>query len=304
MFCSHRSYCLRTLLTALCLVLGAASAAHAQTLLLTLNGKAPGDQFGSRDNPLVAAGDVNADGVPDIIVGAFGADPGGLIDAGQATVFSGADGSVIHTFNGSASGDGFGRGVASVGDVNGDGVPDIAVARDPTTVLPGQTKVFSGRSGALIYTLTGPPKNLGVWVTSRLGDVNGDGVPDIAVGGPCPQGGGDLARIFSGANGALLRQFTGGTCFGSVANVGLGDVNGDGLADVLIGAWLDGGTGRAFVYSGLDGSVIHQFHGTFSVDRFGFKKPQVWVTWTVTACLISRWGHLRQTLPGCGTPAR
>ena len=81
---------------------------------LSLTGLAAGDQFG---RAVAGAGDVNGDGVPDLIVGAPLADPGGLSSAGQVTVFSGATGAALPglTLNGSTPGASFGHSVATRG---------------------------------------------------------------------------------------------------------------------------------------------------------------------------------------------
>ena len=101
--------------------------------------------------------------------------------------------------------------LAGAEDMNGDGVPDIAVG-DPTH---GQVLVFSGADGTLLYSLDAPdPRekaNVGQWPAgveelgqvggdTVVGDVNGDGVSDIAVEDPSN----GQVSIFSGANGSLL----------------------------------------------------------------------------------------------------
>ena len=82
---------------------------HGQTVLWQFNGLVAGNDFGSS---VAGAGDVNWDGFADIVVGARSAGPGGRTMAGQATVFSGKDGSVLYTFNGLVARDYFGYSVA------------------------------------------------------------------------------------------------------------------------------------------------------------------------------------------------
>jgi hypothetical protein len=189
-----------------------------------------------------SAGDVNQDGVPDIIVGAPNASPRGVEDGGSAFVFSGADGSLLWRFDGEASSHP-GRSVASAGDLNGDGVPDILVgapwAYPGGLTSAGSVFVYSGADGSLLRRFDGSSRsNLGDSVAGP-GDVNGDGVPDVissAADPPPPPGGSytSVALIFDGASGDLVRRLDNlgpGRC--SVA--GAGDVNGDGLADVVVG---------------------------------------------------------------------
>ena len=106
-------------------------------LLFTRDGK-PGDQLG---NGLEAAGDVNADGIPDVVAGA----PGAAGGRGQVLVFSGQDGSPLLTLTGERAGDGFGSRGCSPGDVNGDGHADLLVSAN----LCDEVATDMGR--ALVY---------------------------------------------------------------------------------------------------------------------------------------------------------
>ena len=107
------------------------------------------------------AGDVNGDGVPDFIVGAFNDDPAGSgSDAGSAYVFSGADGSLLYQVTGDTVADNLGHSVSGAGDVNGDGKADFIVGAsldDPVGggINAGSAYVFSGANGSLLYQVTG-----------------------------------------------------------------------------------------------------------------------------------------------------
>ena len=114
---------------------------------------------------VAGVGDLNHDGVPDVLVGVphhtnFAAD---RVNCGEAFVFSGRDGSIIFTLNDpdEAEGNRMGYAVASLGDVNGDGIPDLLVGvlkKDTPAGLPdvGSAYIFSGADGSFIRSLDPP----------------------------------------------------------------------------------------------------------------------------------------------------
>ncbi len=242
----------------------------------TFNGDSASDYFGYS---VAGAGDVNADGFDDVIVGAYNA--GG---SGSARIISGANGTILYTFNGDSAGDSFGFSVARAGDVNGDGFDDVIVGaqgNDSNGTDSGSARIFSGSDGSILYTFNGYSDHdyFGSSVASA-GDVNGDGFDDVIVGAyredyllSAAYG---SARIFSGSDGSILYTFHGGGAgdenFGySVA--GAGDVNGDGFDDVIVGAYLNdtNGTnsGSARIISGKNGSTLYTFNGDSAGDAFG-----------------------------------
>jgi hypothetical protein len=223
---------------------------------------------------LAAVGDVNDDGIPDLAVGVPWQDLVGrnCCDHGQVVVFSGADGTPLHTLQAPRpqAGAVFGFALAAVGDVNDDGIPDLAVGAS------GQVVVFSGADGTPFHTLRAPrPQADSVFggILAGVGDVDGDDVPDLAVGLPgqdvgecCDHG---QVVVFSGADGRRLRTLRAprpqATAQFGAALANVGDVNGDSVPDLAVGApTYDRGDlvdqGQVVVFSGATGHVLYTLH--------------------------------------------
>ncbi len=230
-----------------------------------------GDRFGAS---VAGVGDLDGDGTPDIAVGAPGSILGSAATGDLYVIFMNPDGTVKRTaeVNGTvpngpslAGGDVFGQSVSGLGDLDGDGTPDIAVGA-PGRVLgsavsgdafvllmnpDGTVKLTAGVDG---QTPNGPPLSAGDRFGSSVagvGDLDGDGTPDIAVGAPGPvtcDCTGAVHVLFLNPDGTVKRTATvdgqtpngpplsAGDSFGtSVASIG--DLDGDGDADLAAGAF-------------------------------------------------------------------
>ncbi len=247
----------------------------------------PNPQTGAGFGYSLAMGDVNGDGKADIAVGTAKENVNGNDGQGRVYVFSGADGSVIFTLDTpNPQTAWFGYSLAT-GDVNGDGRADIAVGAPyeevGTSLVQGRAYVFSGADGSLLFALDTPrpqwPSAFGFSIS--MGDVNGDGRADIAVGAPAEGLGRGGAYVFSGADGAVL--FTLDTPNPQTAwfgySLATGDVNGDGRADIAVGAPFENVSsnlqqGRAYVFSNVDGSLL------FAVDTPN-PQPEAWLGFSV-----------------------
>ncbi|MCK6446449.1 MAG: integrin alpha [Planctomycetes bacterium] len=256
----------------------------AQIKLAQFNGQLPQESAG---DALAGIGDVDGDGLADLVVGApF--HPNNTIEPGRAYVRRGLDAAPIHMLVGNFGGDDFGFAVADAGDVDGDGVHDVLVGAPdfagggghdfPGTA--GYVEIFSGATGAELLHVDGdlPFDMFGVSVAG-LGDLDGDGTPDFAVGAHGFDGGGTnrgLVRTHSGATGDALWSIVGPTQADSSFGVRvarLGDGDGDGVDELLVGAPNQNGafvdSGVVYVYSGASGALLQSWTGPGTKIDFG-----------------------------------
>jgi YD repeat-containing protein len=220
------------------------------------------------------AGDVNNDGFDDVIVGAPQNDAGAN-NAGRAYLYSGQNGAVLHTFTGQASGEQLGWSVSGAGDVNNDGFADLIVGTNDVNV-PGTARVYSGQNGAELHTFIGEVKDDAFgYSVSGAGDVNNDGFADVIIGAIHAGGGRGRAYVYRGDTGAVLYMFTGEALSDQLGYSvsAAGDLNNDGFGDLIVGAPFNdaggGNAGRAYLYSGQNGLLLHSFTGEAAGDQFG-----------------------------------
>ena len=230
----------------------------------TLTGPAANSYLGYS---VASAGDVNGDGYGDVIVGATGVGTNGT-----AYVYLGGSGGLGTTgtpIAGLAAG--FGFSVWGADDVNGDGYADVVVGAQQANRNAGAAYVYLGGSGGISTspapTLLGPGGGNGFFgcAVSGAGDVNGDGYGDLVVGAFEVTTGDGVAYVYFGGSGGLSVAPTpitnpnpnaGGGGFFGFAVAGPGDINGDGYADVAIGADENGSqVGAAYIYNGKLGGV-------------------------------------------------
>jgi FG-GAP-like repeat len=204
-----------------------------------------------------AIGDVNGDGVDDIL---FGASDCSRKNLGSVRLFSGRDGTLIRRIDGTKMW--FGACVARVGDLDNDGVEDFAVGSPLANNQKGEVIFYSGKTAKVLRTLTNPetsyPEEFFGWTILRAADYDRDGVNDILISAEHWS-----VRAFSGKDWnqlfvvRSLRQSQ--DSFGaSLAD--MGDCDGDGYPDFAVGnaesIFME--LGAVAIFSGKDGKLLRE----------------------------------------------
>ncbi|MEI2578508.1 integrin alpha [Scytonema sp. PRP1] len=272
-----------------------------------MNGEAV-DNFSGRS--VSGAGDVNGDGLADLIVGAPFASPSSGVGAGRSyVVFGKANGTAVNlstvasgtggfVINGQSVGDNSGFSVSDAGDVNGDGLDDLVVSAPFANTSGvnsdvGKSYVVFGKANGTAVNLSTVASGTGGFVingqsagdtsgfsVSNAGDVNGDGLGDLIIGayganlngratgksyvvfGKTSGTAVNLSQVSSGTGGFVINGEVAGDTSGFSVS-GAGDVNGDGLGDLIIGAngaspGSRTGAGKSYVvFSKTSGTAVN-----------------------------------------------
>ena len=254
----------------------------------TIVGQTLGDDFGWS---VALAGDVNGDGLSDVLVGA----PKFSAGKGKAYCYRGTGNPAMPlvqawAFAGTSAAAQFGFCVAGAGDLNSDGFSDVAIGAPYQPKIPGSNNgavhLFAGGAGGLNATAASVQQgaasaNLGYSVATA-GDVNGDGFADLIAGAPGSGGGNGAAHLYWGMAAATLINTTAVTMGGASteqlggAVASAGDVNGDGFADLLLGSpGASSNKGKVQVYAGDAAFAWDAAHRLISINgsvasgRFG-----------------------------------
>jgi hypothetical protein len=240
---------------------------------------------------VAGAGDVNADGIDDIIIGAPEAGQSYVIFGSKyefpieinSTWLNGQNGFIIYGIN---SFDDFGFSVSSAGDVNNDGISDIIIGgvNGNPNIYSGQSYVIFGSkslfpnqfylsdlNGVNGFVINFSPDSFGAFV-SAAGDINADSIDDILIGAPSANDyAGQIYVIFgskipfspqlnitslNGNNGFIINGFYNLDLNGVGGSLGAArDINNDGVADIIIGERVSDCSGSCGNDTG-DGYVV------------------------------------------------
>lgn len=199
------------------------------TEIFRLNSPVSNSSYGSA---VAAIGDADGDLVADFAVGAKFEQPGGVV-----RIYSGATGLLRHEITSPTGWSGFGWNLLGPGDLDGDGRGDLIIAMPGTSWgsggPPGAFSAVSGATGTSLYSFTYPRSTrFFAEGMAALGDADGDGVPEYAIGTPDAAVGGSILNgevlIFSGASGAPIQAWQGGVLAALGKRLALaGDIDGD-----------------------------------------------------------------------------
>lgn len=240
---------------------------------------------------LSGVGDVNADGVPDYAVGVqrnVGSETG---TSGAVQVFSGADGAQLLYLQSEETLDSFGSSLAAAGDVDLDGYDDILVGAPSSNIthqMAGAAMVMSGFDGSVLHVVYGTRAfALAGSTVTGMGDLNGDGHADFAVGEPTEADsastGAGIVRVFSGRDASVLMGIAGqdmNRTGASLANAN--DINNDGVNDIVVGqpnhvfkSTSRNDRGRVQVFSGANRTILLSLDGDTDFGKSGYSVASV-----------------------------
>jgi outer membrane protein assembly factor BamB len=172
-----------------------------------------------------AIGDINNDGIPEVVFGSRNT---------RIYALNGTSGTIVWSY---LTG-GWVTSSPAIGDINNDGIPEVVVGSSN-----GAVYALRGTDGSLLWSYT-----TGGSVSSpAIGDINNDGIPEVVVGSS-----NGAVYALRGTDGSLLWSYTTG---GSVSSPAIGDINNDGIRDVVVGS----SNGAVYALRGTNGSLLWSY---------------------------------------------
>ncbi len=213
----------------------------------------------------VAVGDVDGDGIPDLVIGA----PQPIKDGrGKVYVYNGKDGALIREFSSKiprGSSD-YGTSVATL-DVNGDGLEEVIIGAPG--VPKGEVYIYSAQYGWLVHKLTG---ETGFGIAIHVDDINGDHIDELIITTKRLEG--NYVSIYQHYNQLYVIE-NDDVDIGFGETITTGDINGDGKKELILGAFdshyrRKKYTGQVTIYDGVTGKLLHRWYGKEEKSQFGF----------------------------------
>lgn len=184
---------------------------------------------------LLATGDLDGDGTGDFAVGAPMEDAA-LNNVGVVRIYSGANRSLLWAESGISGGDFMGIALAGLPDLDGDGVREVVIGATDGGDRVGRVHARSGRTGALLWERAVNDEGFGRSLAATR-DIDGDGVPELAVGAPLRVNAGTSTRggvhVISGADGSSLLVYGGFQINAGWVLAALDDAQDDGIGELL-----------------------------------------------------------------------
>lgn len=238
--------------------------------------------------------DLNGDGYADVVVMA----PGAASGMGVAYIFNGGASGVAATTTSAADHSITGQGrmgyTSAMGDVNGDGFGDLAIGASDYSGLQGITYIFHGSTSGITTNTAAGANRILTYIGSNefgyaiaFGDVNGDGYDDLANGAYRVGGFSGLAFIYYSTGSGGISSTAGTTISGPggsnfACGIGLGDINGDGFSDLIVGGnaysvsagavWIFHSSGSAGVtvnsYTLANTAIVGETTSNFGIRMF------------------------------------
>jgi len=258
-------------------------------LLWRRDGTVDGELYGQS---LSLTDDLDGDGVQDYFHRQPEGNYNGHTANGSVEAVSGANGSLIWNRLGWSDNELLGSAAEVMPDINGDGVPDIAIgskgANDWGGQANGYVELVNGKLGQQWWHIAGTSDHEGLGAEiAMVDDLDGDGNPDILSANPEASTNGNwqngFVQAMSSVNGALLWRIDGASDNSMIGQnmESVPDANGDGVADILVvnpdafeGSWYWNGTVQ--MLSGVDGSIIWAAAGYYHGERLGSEYNAGW----------------------------